>query len=328
MRAALIPLLLALPLWPEGCPPPPAGIADIRATNFYIDAAHSVADPARLAEYRAQAKPFEAFRSAVMTFTDAFLEDGSRLDCAIAYLRRWASDRAMLGELGRVNGSSQSQYVREWTLGSLAISWNKIRVHAPAEERALIDGWLRECAHAGIAYKAQHLKGEANNHLYWGGVADMAVGVATGDQVLLDEARRIYRQGISDIQEDGVLPQEMKRGCKALHYHAYAEMALVLIAEMSRKVGENWYADQDFRLNRLSRLVAAGIRNPSIFVERTGGYAPQEPLSEADLAWVAFVKRRIPSGEAFDGIAYSRKAVGAIGGKARLMMEKGVFDPR
>ena len=328
MRCALPLLLSTLPLWPEGCPPPPAGIPDIHATNFYIDPAHSVADQARLAAYRAQSRPFEAFRSAVMTFTDAFLENGSRLDCAIAYLHRWAADGAMLGRIERVDRSSQSQYVREWTLGTLAISWNKIRASTPPEERAVIDAWLQACAHAGIAYRSQHLPRETNNHLYWNGVADMAVAVATGDATLLDEARRIYRKGISDIQEDGVLPQEMRRGFKALHYHAYAETALVLMAEMSRKIGENWYADQDYRLDRLSKLVASGIRNPAIFVARSGGYAPQDALSEGDLAWVPFVQRRIPSGEAFDGISYSRKAASAIGGKAALMMEKGVFDPR
>lgn len=331
MRSALALILLGLSLQAQAfdCPPPSPGLQDIKAFGYYTDAANSVRDDAKFKATHELTKPFEGFAAQVSKLSDRYLERGEpeAAACTIAWLERWARDRAMLGQMIRVN-NDQSEYVRTWTNASAAISWNKVREQASVEQRQVIDAWLEEVSWATLGYWSHHLKSKRNNHYYWTGVGVMAAAVATEDADLLKEARHIYETGLSEIQDDGVLPMEMRRGIRALHYHNFAAMPLVMIAEMARKRGQDWFALREGRLDRLAARVVAGLRDPASF-EHAAGAGPQVIPAPADLCWISLYRARREKDEAFEGLAIPSGIFQRdLGGTLSLMMVHGVFDPR
>lgn len=310
------------------CPPPSPGLQDIKAIGYYSDAAGSVRDPQKYAESHALTKPFEDFAAQVAKSSDRFLarNDPAAAACTVAWLDRWAQDRAMLGKMVHVN-NDQAEYTRKWTNASAAIAWNKVRGQADAGQRARIDAWLKAVSVATLAYWQDKPRAKHNNHYYWTGVGVMATAVATGDSGLLAEARHIYDSGLAEIRDDGTLPLEMERGIRALHYHNFAAMPLVMMAEMARKTGQNWFALRDSRLTLLVDRVATGLQDPGWF-DKASGAAPQIIPAKRDLGWLQIYRMRVPGDPvvaklpAPDDSGYIRD----LGGSLPLMLAKGTFD--
>lgn len=310
------------------CPPPSPGLQDIKGIGYYSDAAGSVRDPQKYAESHALTKPFEDFATQVAKSSDRFLSknDPDAAACTIAWLDRWAQDRAMLGKMIRIN-NDQAEYTRKWTNASAAIAWNKVRSRASADQRARIDAWLKAVSVATLAYWQDKPKEKHNNHYYWTGVGVMATAVATGDAALLAEARRVYDSGLADIRDDGTLPLEMARGIRALHYHNFAAMPLVMMAEMARKTGQNWFAARNARLGLLVDRVVIGLQDPGWF-DKSAGAAPQIIPAPKDLAWLQIYRTRVP-GDATVARQPESDASGYIrdlGGSIPLMLAKGTFN--
>jgi poly(beta-D-mannuronate) lyase len=98
----------------------------------------------------------------------------------------------------------------------------------------------------------------------------LATGLATDDDALWQAGHAAFQKGIDDIQDDGSLPLEMARGQRALHYHDYALAPLVMMAELARLRGQDWYASRDHAIDRLARRVIEGSKDPAWFNEHTG----------------------------------------------------------
>ncbi|MDB5815434.1 MAG: hypothetical protein JWN23_2551 [Rhodocyclales bacterium] len=320
-------LLSSQAVYAFSCPTPPAGIRDIKAFGYYIDKAGSIRDEQKFKETHALTKPFEDFAQAVDEMSDAYIanNDVEAATCTGAWLDRWAQDRAMLGQMIIIN-NDQPQYTRKWTHASAAISYLKVKSALTPEVRAHIEPWLRELAHATLGYWSNPKKNR-NNHYYWTGVGVMATAASTGDKELLEDAKSIYESGIRDIDDDGSLPKEMARAGRALHYHNFSLAPLVLIAEMSRYVGKDWYAFKNNRINLLAERVAGGLADPSWFAKESGT-DPQVIPNPDDGGWTEFYVKRAPHPEKFQEMLKHRPMVMRdLGGNLTLMAEKNVFDP-
>jgi poly(beta-D-mannuronate) lyase len=306
------------------CPVPPPGPRDIKAMGYYTDKSHSVIDPVKLQENRAMTKPLDDYTKEVADLSDRYLADHDveAGQCALAWLAGWAHDGAMLGTMVHIN-NEQSDYLRQWVQSGAAISYLKTENLATPEQRALIGDWLKQVAVANLAYW-DNSKRERNNHYYWTGVAVMASAVATDDASLLETAQEIYEKGIDDIEDDGRLPMEMARGKRALHYHNYALAPLVMMAEMARLKGLDWYAYRDHRIDRLAALVARGYDDSSWFSEQAG--VPQEPFkADGDAGWVEFYRLRAPNPERFARMhAAGPFDQPRMGGNLTLMAQVGI----
>ena len=315
---------------PGECPEPGPGVRDIQAFGYYTDAAGSVRDAARYQATHVLTRPFEDFAAQVCRLADRFLAGGdpAAAACTVAWLDRWAQDGAMLGAMIKVD-NDQPEYVRAWTHASVAIAWNKVRAQAPGPERARVDAWLQALSRATLACWSGRPGKIRNNHFYWAGVGVMATAVATQDAGLLAEARRIYETGLDAIRDDGTLPYEMRRGIRALHYHAFAAMPLVMLAEMARRAGLAWFDLRDRRLDLLVRRIAAGLRDPADFA-RVAGAAPQVVPPRNRLSWVLLYRAHAPWGERFEGLFEPADGsfIRELGGDLGLILAKGVFDPR
>jgi len=277
----------ALPA-PEAVPAA-APIRDVAGVSFYVDDSKSVADPELKAQNLAALAPLRGFVAEVTALADGWMvsrpADARYADRAAEALAAWADSGALLGAVNRQGG-----YEREWTLGSLALAYLKIRdaPSVPGPRQAAIQRWL--CAIAAVVrppYERMDRNSSSNNHAYWTGLAVAAAGVACQDRGHFAWGLARARIGIAQVGADGLLPLEMARERLALHYHVFALAPLVMLAELGVANGAPLYDENDHALRRLADRVIAGLADPTIF-EKLSGF-PQEQLTDpprkADLAW-------------------------------------------
>lgn len=312
------------------CPPAPEGMRDIKAIGYYSDPAKSVIDPVLFKQNAALAGPLNDFNRHVATMSDVYLAQGDAAAgaCAVAWLDRWARDGALLGEMVHVN-NDQADYLRQWVHAGAAIAYLKVKPIAAAEQRSRIEAWLGAVSVSSLTYW-DNPKKHRNNHYYWTGVGVTATAVATGDTHLFSVAEAIYDKGVDDIADDGALAMEMARGERAFHYHNYALDPLVLMAEMARRRGADWYGYRSRRIDRLADRVAAGYADASWFAARAATpQATEDAKPNGETGWVEFYRLRAAHPERFDRLHAAGPYFDArAGGDLTLMAKLGLFDPK
>ena len=99
------------------------------------------------------------------------------------------------------------------------------------------------------------------------------------------------------LQPDGSLPQEMRRGQRALHYHLYALAPLVYLAEFGEENGLQSYAECDYAIKRLATLCVQGLDDNSFFVKATGiaQDTPNGPPAAEQISWAKIYLARFPN---------------------------------
>lgn len=321
-RVGLLSAALATGTVHANCAPPPPGQPDIRANGYYTDKANSVIDPKLQQQNRDATAPLDRYAANVARMSDDYLRSGdpAAAQCTLQWLSGWADDRAMLGQMIRVN-NDQSFYMRQWMLDAVSMAYLKVHDQADAKQRARIEPWLQQMARANLVYWDSP-KRRRNNHYYWGGLGLLATGLATGDDALWQAGHAAFLSGVNDIQADGSLPLEMARGQRALHYHDYALAPLVLMAELARLRGQDWYRENHHAIDRLARRVIDGSNDPAWFDQHTG--VAQEPLRNAS-GWVEFYRLRAPDGGLFDAAhAHAPFHDPRLGGDLSLMASQGI----
>lgn len=266
----------------SSCPLPPSPILNLDLTRPYSDAIGSEADAALLAKHADETAPLKAWLTAVTKAADA--ADGK---CTANLLGTWAGAGALLGDMR----SKQAEYERKWTVAGAALAYLKVRAAVSPTERRGIEAWLAKLADAAYRFAAEpgHKR---NNHWYWTGLGLGAVSLATGDEARWYLAHAIYSDALADIGSDGTLKMELARGKRALHYHGFALMPLVTLAELAAARGEDWYGEDGGRLHRLVAATLAGQRDPSRFAELAG--VAQEASPSLDTGWLYLYARRFP----------------------------------
>lgn len=274
-----------------------APIRDVNGVSFYVDAEKSVADPALKEQNAAALKPLRDFVLTIVTLSDQWVKGApARPEYAGAVmnaLSTWAEAGALLGTVNR-----QGAYEREWTLGSLAIAYLKVR-DAPGidpAQTARVQAWLAQLARViQPDYERPQLRSNRNNHAYWVGMAVAATGIACGDRALFDWGVARGRIAIAQIQQDGMLPLERDRRTLALHYHVFALSPLVMLAEMAAANGINLYEEGDGAIRRLAELVMGAFANPVAFADRMDlAQEIKVPPRGTDLAWAEAYCARFP----------------------------------
>ena len=226
--------------------------ADLTTNGFYSDSKSSIIDPEKWKAYTATAGPYKDLGNRIVDAADAYRATGSRaaVDCVLQHMEAAAKDGVFTGKMS----SNQAYYVQGWVIGAVAIAYLKVRDSGliSTAQRETILPWIEKVVSQSQDYFEAHRKNAAgdaqNNHLYWAGVEVAAAGIAANNQKLFDWGMETYHAGISQIQPDGSLPQEMRRGQRALHYHLYALAPLVYLAEFGEDNGLHSYAERDFAI--------------------------------------------------------------------------------
>lgn len=274
---------------------------DLTTNGFYSDSKSSIIDPEKLKAYAATSGPYKDFGNRVVDAADAYQTTGSRAaaDCALLHLEAAAKDGVFTGKMS----SNQAYYVQGWVIGAAAIAYLKIRDSGlvSSDQRKTILPWIEKVVAQSQNYFDEHRKKSTddaqNNHLYWAGVEVAAAGIATNDRKLFDWGMETYRIGISEIQPDGSLPQEMRRGQRALHYHLYSLAPLVYLAEFGEENGLHSYSERDYAIKKLANLCISGLEDNSFFVKRTGiaQDTPNGPPAAEQISWAKIYQSRFPT---------------------------------
>lgn len=243
-----------------------------------------IINPLALMKYKLATRDIEAFEKGLAESSDAHVAGrAGAAQCTLAWLQEWAQADAMLGP---ANG--QGKAVRKWLLAAVAFNYLKVAdaVAAETARRQRVHVWIGRLADAVVAdYQADPVA-RMNNHHYWAAAAVGASGIILQRRDLTAWSQKIYRQAMANVDQDGVLPNEMARASRALFYHNYALMPLTMVAEMARVNGIDLYAENDCALCRLANRVLTGMADPVFFVQRTGVRQEIAELDGRGLAWL------------------------------------------
>lgn len=280
---------------PYSCPVIVHLSRDLTTEGFYSDGKGSIIDPEKWKAYAASSGPYKNLGQVIVDAADAWRSTGSRAaaQCAIDHTVAAAKDGVFTGRMS----SHQAYFVQGWVIGAIAIGWLKVEdsgLETP-EQKKLVEPWLVDVVHQTMNYYdvLTHAK---NNHLYWAGVEAAAIGIAANDRKVFDWAMNTYQVGVDQIQPDGSMPLEMRRGRRALHYHLFALAPLVYLAEFGAVNGLHLYDAHNHALVRLERLSVQGLHDNSFFAQRSGEQQDlPEPVPAAEqISWGVIWQERFP----------------------------------
>lgn len=275
---------------------------NFRANSYYRkdDPTHSIIDPALYQQNQQVIKPIYGVQHALNTAADAYRTTGSRAaaQCTIAQIVSLAQDNALNGSDPETS-QGQSSYVQGWVAGSIAVDWLKVRGSglATTQQTEQVAAWLHSIGEkVRHYYDSRRDKGDGgNNHAYWAGFQLAATGIMANQRGDYTWGVEQYRHGVAEIRPDGSLPREMSRGQRALHYHLYALMPLIMIATLGESNGEDLYAASNGAIHRLVDFCVRNDENPEPLQQQVG--VPQERESRpsgGQFAWAVPYLRRFP----------------------------------
>jgi poly(beta-D-mannuronate) lyase len=302
----------------QSCPSVPPPVISLNVPRYYSDAEGTIVDPKLYAQHEAAVEPLTEFLREVVSNADhAWTRSSPKgqaeaAECALLWLGTWARAGAWLGTMS----TKQAEYQRKWDLAGVSMSYLKVRRFAAPEMQQVIDPWLLKFADAARAYfdDPEHKR---NNHWYWLGLGVGAAGLATGSQPHWEMAKGIMQDGAKDISADGTLAAELARGPRALYYHAFSVMPLVLLAELGAAKGEDWYALENGALHKLVATTTAGLVAPDTFDDIVG--ERQERPVNTRAGWLQAYQKRFP-----DRLASAPKVAEShrwIGGKVAVLLQ-------
>ena len=292
-------------------PRPPPFSKSLEVGGYYSDAYHSIIDPKKLEAERKATEPPTHLGEWTTQAADAYRTHGSRAAAACVYTLLHAAARAHAW--ADTMPTNQGSYEQKWLLAAVSVAYLKVRYSGvgTSDQDKDIRKWLGTLAKRAIDYverKERNPESDAwNNHRYWAGFAVCAAGIAIGDRGDYEWGISSYKAGVGQIQPDGVLPREMARAGRALHYHIYALAPLVMIAEMAEANGLDLYRYRDGAIHRVVRLCIAGLQNPDIFARATGvAQEGADVTSAIYIGWAVPYVQRFPNAQLSAWLAQAR----------------------
>ena len=220
-----------------------------------------------------------------------FMRDGrpEQLDCTLNWLSAWAQADALMSKDFNHTGKS----MRKWALGSLASSYVRLKFSDSQplanhqQESQLIEAWFSKMADQVVSDWDNLPLEKTNNHSYWSAWSVMATSIATNRRDLFDWAVKEYKVGVNQVDDQGFLPNELKRQQRALSYHNYALPPLSMIASFALDNGVDLRQENNSALKRLGDKVLAGVKDPDIFEQKNGKEQDMKDLKEdMKFAWL------------------------------------------
>jgi poly(beta-D-mannuronate) lyase len=287
-RRPLVGRVLPDPARPTPIPP----VRDLLGVSYYVDANHSIVDPALKRRNEAAFRRLHAYVARAGSLADGWVRSRPANPAyavqLLGLLAGWAEGDALLGTVNQ-----QGAYERVWTLSGLSLAYLRVRDAGgldPAEQ-AEVELWLGRVARAvRDGFKDQGPNSRLNNHACWAAAAVAAAAIAARNRDLFRWSVSTAETALSQVRADGFLPLELQRKALALHYHLFALAPLVMFSKLAAANGVRLTNDADVELGRLIDRVTVGLVDPTSFAAAAG--APQSiplPPRGADLAWAEIV---------------------------------------
>ncbi|BBU46754.1 MULTISPECIES: mannuronate-specific alginate lyase [Pseudomonas] len=275
----------------EATPKPYTGALQFRSKYEGSDSARATLNKDSEQAFRDSTKDITTLERGVAKMVNQYMRDGrpAQLDCALTWLGTWARADALMSTDYNHTGKS----MRKWALGSMSGSWLRLKfsnsqpLAAHQAEAELIEKWFARLAEQTVRDWSNLPLAKINNHSYWAAWSVMATSVATNRRDLFDWAVKEYKIGANQVDEQGFLPNEIKRKQRALAYHNYALPPLAMIASFAKANGVDLRSENNFALQRLGEGVLYGARDPKHFAERAGEKQDMKDLKvDSKYAWL------------------------------------------
>lgn len=198
------------------------------------DSARATLNPVAEQTYRKQTKAITDFERGLSEMVWRYKQSGdpATLHCILHELNAWASAEALTSTQTNHTGRA----MRKWALATVATGWIELKFMplAPVKETSEIERWISLLADRVVEDWDGLPPEKTNNHTYWAAWSVMAASVAVNRRDLFTWSLKEYRHAVGHITDKGTLPNEMKRGSRALAYHHYALQPLVMIASFAQ----------------------------------------------------------------------------------------------
>lgn len=236
------------------------------------------------------------------------------------YLTSWAKANALTDIDGR---HSESDINRLMFLSATAMNYLKVKHELSFSAQQIIEKWLLSIAIINRE-SANRLK-LTGNLRSWYALGILATGIAANNKEFIAEAKELYTLGTELINDDGTFDTELARQHRALIYTDGAAIPLVMMAELSQYIHEDWYNINPGRIDLVQARILYGIKHPEWFAQRAGG-VKQELLQPG--CWLIFFAKRHPENlEAQEAMKQKWGAYQSrIGGATTVLMENSFFD--
>lgn len=253
------------------CRPPPAPRRDILLESMYAPGDITKPDPVRVQQRKEATLNIVTFTSEITRLSDLArtLKGPNReivVSCMVDWWGSWARGEAFLGSVNQEGGYERKWNLVAWNLAYLRLFGGQKPTPLPKE----IADWLRRIT---MAVQAEYPVSAPvkNNHFYWAALAIASSGVVLQDPDFFSWGMQEYRSGLAAVDQDGFLPNELKRGGQALHYHLFSASALTMLAALEMANGGGTvFSQADGALHRLVKTALNGISDPQPFIDRNG----------------------------------------------------------
>ena len=275
----------------EQTPKPYTGALQFRSKYEGSDKARSTLNLRSEKAFRDSTKDITTLERGVSKMVGQYMRDGrpAQLDCALGWLSQWAQADALLSTDYNHTGKS----MRKWALGSMSSAYLRLKFSDSKpladrqEEAKIIETWFGKLGDQVVSDWSNLPLEKINNHSYWSAWAVMATAVATDRRDLFDWAVKEFKIGANQIDQDGYLPNELKRNQRALAYHNYALPPLAMIASFAQVNGVDLRPENNGALQRLGERVLDGVKDPSAFAKRNGDKQDMTDLKvDSKFAWL------------------------------------------
>ncbi|MHA6193168.1 mannuronate-specific alginate lyase [Pseudomonas wadenswilerensis] len=275
----------------EAAPTPYTGSLQFRSKYEGSDKARATLNRASEQAFRDSTKDITDLERGVSKLVTQYMRDGrpAQLDCALTWLDSWARADALLSKDFNHTGKS----MRKWALGSLSGSWLRLKfsnarpLAAHQAQAENIEKWFGRVGEQVVRDWSDLPLEKINNHSYWAAWSVMATAVVTDRRDLFDWAVKEFRVGANQVDEQGFLPNELKRKQRALAYHNYALPPLAMIASFAQVNGVDLRDENHGALKRLGDRVLSGSKDPAQFKNRNGEKQDMDDLKvDSKYAWL------------------------------------------
>ncbi|MEP9317146.1 mannuronate-specific alginate lyase [Pseudomonas sp. LABIM340] len=278
----------------DSCPTAPTPYTgSLQFTSKYkgSDSARSTLNADAEKEFRSQIKDITDMERGATKLITQYMRSGNKgdLDCAMSWLDSWAKAGAL--ESSDYNHTGKS--MRKWALGSLSSSYMRLKFSSSrplasyGEQSKEIENWFSTLGSQVVRDWSDLPLKKINNHSYWAAWSVMSTAVVTNRRDLFDWSVQEFKVAANQVDNDGYLPNELKRRQRALSYHNYSLPPLTMIAAFAQVNGVDLRQENNGALQRLANRVMQGVDDQDAFDEKTGNDQDMGDLKEnSKFAWL------------------------------------------
>jgi poly(beta-D-mannuronate) lyase len=279
---------------PKSCPTPPTpftGKMFFPSKYEGSDSARSKLNVGARDRYQQLTRDITDMERGVSNTIERYMKHGhpQELECSLEWLSTWAEADALLSKDFNHTGKS----MRKWALATFASSYLRLKYSSSQpligheQQAEKIERWLAKVAEQVVSdWDGLPLK-NTNNHSYWAAWSVMASAVVSDRRDLFDWAVGKFRQAAHQVNDQGLLPNELKRRERALAYHNYSLGPLTMLAVFAQANGVDLRQENDAALQRLAQNVLDGLADHEHFARLAHAEQETDDLQgDSKFAWL------------------------------------------